>query len=383
VWGCAGWEERLKVPLADLRAQYDELKEQIDSAIVSVIESCRFSGGDVVSKLEDAIAQTCGARYGIGVASGTDALVLSLVACGIGAGDEVITTPFTFGATSEAIALVGAKPVYVDIDTCTYNLDVSRIEAAITPRTKALLPVDLYGQMVDRAALTDIARSHNLRLIIDSAQAIGARQFGQAIAAHGDTITLSFYPTKNLGAYGDGGMVLTNDVEVAEQLRSLRGHGTRGHKYHYERVGYCSRLDAIQAAILQVKLPALHDWNEGRRRNAALYHELLADIAEVNEQGIGLPGHERGNYHIYHQYTIRHPRRDALQQYLKAHDVDSEIYYPVPIHMNPAYAYVGSKEGDFPKAEKAAREVLSLPIHPELTEAQIRYVADLIRTFAD
>jgi dTDP-4-amino-4,6-dideoxygalactose transaminase len=372
----------LKVPLADLRAQYYELKEQIDSAIVRVIESCRFSGGEVVSQLEDEIAHACGAEYGVGVASGTDALVLSLVASGIGAGDEVITTPFTFGATSEAIALVGAKPVYVDIDTCTYNLDVSRIESVITPRTKALLPVDLYGQMVDRVVLTDIVRKHGLRLIVDAAQAIGSRQFGHPIAKHGDTTTLSFYPTKNLGAYGDGGMILTNDTEIADQLRSLRGHGTRKHKYYYERVGYCSRLDAIQAAILQVKLPALQDWNEGRRRNAALYHELLADIAEINEQGIGLPGHEPGNYHIYHQYTIRHPRRDALQAYLKEHEVDSEIYYPLPIHLHPAYEYLGFKEGDFPKSEKAAREVLSLPIHPELTEEQIRYVADLIRAFA-
>ena len=373
----------MKVPLADLRAQYYELKDQIDAAIISVIESCRFSGGEVVSSLEDEIATTCGAAFGVGVASGTDALVLSLVACGIGAGDEVITTPFTFGATSEAIALVGARPVYVDIDTCTYNLDVGRIEALITPRTKALLPVDLYGQMADRVNLADIATRHNLRLIIDSAQAIGARQFGKPIGIHGDTTTLSFYPTKNLGAYGDGGMVLTNDPEIADLLRSLRGHGTRKHKYFYERVGYCSRLDAIQAAILHVKLPALQDWNEGRRRNAALYHELLADVAEINELGIGLPGHERGNYHIYHQYTIRHPRRDALQAFLKAHEVESEIYYPVPMHLHPAYAYLGFKEGDFPKAEKAAREVLSLPIHPELTEDQIRYVAGLIRTFAE
>lgn len=371
----------MKVPLADLRAQYYELKEQIDSAIVRVIESCRFSGGDVVSQLENEIAHTCGAAYGIGVASGTDALVLSLVACGIGAGDEVITTPFTFGATSEAIALIGARPVFVDIDNCTYNMDVSQIESKITPRTRALLPVDLYGQMADRSALTEIARRHNLRMIMDSAQAIGARQFGQPIALHSDTTTLSFYPTKNLGAYGDGGMALTNDPEIADQLRSLRGHGTRNHKYFYERVGYCSRLDAIQAAILQVKLPALHEWNEGRRRNAALYHELLADVADITGTGIGLPGHEPGNYHIYHQYTIRHPRRDELQAYLKEHEVDSEIYYPLPLHLHPAYAYLGCKEGDFPHAERAGREVLSLPIHPELTEEQIYYVAQLIREF--
>jgi dTDP-4-amino-4,6-dideoxygalactose transaminase len=374
-------EEGLNVPLADLRAQYYELKEQIDAAIVSVIESSRFSGGDVLAELEANIAALCGAKYGIGVASGTDALTLSLLACGIGNGDEVITTPFTFGATTEAIVHVGARPVYVDIDPCTFNLNVERIEDAITPRTRALLPVDLYGQMADREALTDIALRYNLRLIFDSAQSIGARQNGRPIAVHGDATTLSFYPTKNLGAYGDGGMVLTNDAVVAEAVRSLRGHGTTHHKYVYDRVGFCSRLDAIQAAVLSAKLPMLAGWNDARRRNAALYHALLADVATLADAGMTLPVCDPCNYHIYHQFTIRHPRRDALQAYLKAQGVASEIYYPYPMHLQPAYAYLGYRKGDFPVAERAASEVLSLPIHPELNEAQIEYVADLIRFF--
>jgi|SRR5579871_1994001 len=371
-------EEGLKVPLADLRAQYYELKEEIDAATVSVIESSCFIDGPNVVRLEEQIAARCGARYGVAVASGTDALVLSLKACGVGPGDEVITTPFTFGATSEAIALLGATPVFVDIDICTYNLDTSQIEECITPRTRAILPVDLFGQMADREALTDIAQRHHLRLVVDSAQAIGSLQNGQPIAVAGDTTTLSFYPTKNLGAYGDGGMVLTNDSELAAHLCSLRGHGQTGYGYH-ERIGYCSRLDSLQAAILMVKLPHLADWNIRRRRNAALYNGLLSDVADT--QCLVLPRHDPSNYHIYHQYTIRHPRRDALQAYLKAHEVDTKVFYPQPMHLQVAYAYLGYQVGDFPKTEHVTREVLSLPIHPELTEAQIEYVCDLIRRF--
>lgn len=371
----------MRVPFADLRAQYYELKEQIDAAMVRVIESGRFIGGEDVTILENTIAQTCGAEYGIGVASGTDALVLSLVACGIGNGDEVITTPFTFGATSEAIALVGAKPVYVDIDPCTYNMDVSQIEARITSKTRALLPVDLYGQMADRATLACISQEYNLRLIVDSAQAIGSKQFGNPIALHGHTTTLSFYPTKNLGAYGDAGMVLTNDPEINENLRSLRGHGTKRHKYIHERIGYCSRLDTMQAAFLRVKIAALEDWNNIRRRNASIYNEMLAEIEDNDCNGISLPGVEPGNHHIYHQYTLRHTHRDELKEYLRQNDVDSEIYYPYCLHLQPAYAYLGYTEGDFPVAERVAKEVLSLPIHPELTEEQIRYVANLVCQF--
>jgi len=370
----------LKVPLADLRAQYHELKEQIDAAIVGVIESGSFIDGANVQRLEQEIAAVCGAQYGLGVASGTDALVLSLVACGIGPGDEVITTPFTFGATTEAIALVGARPVYVDIDVCTFNLDTAQIEAQITPRTKGLLPVDLFGQMADRDALAEIAHRYNLRLIVDAAQAIGARQHGQPIGVCGDTTTLSFYPTKNLGAFGDAGMVMTNDATLADRLRSLHAHGVgkNGAYGYHERVGYCSRLDTLQAVVLLAKLPRLAEWNAARRRNAARYRELLSDLAET---GLILPRCEPGNDHIYHQFTIRHPRRDALQAYLKQQEIDTKIFYPLPMHLQPAYAYLGYREGDFPAAERAAREVLSLPIHPELTDAQIEFVAMHIRRF--
>ena len=371
----------MRVPLADLRAQYYELKDQIDAAIVAVIESSRFSGGDLVTKLEAEIAQFCGAKHGIGVASGTDALTLSLLACGIGAGDEVITTPFTFGATSEAICHVGAVPVYVDIDACTYNLDVTRIEQKITSRTKAILPVDLYGQMAEREILSDLAERHGLRIIFDSAQSIGATQNGRPIASDGDTVTLSFYPTKNLGAYGDGGMILTNDDGIAETLRSLRAHGTKQHPYFYERVGYCSRLDAIQAAVLDAKLPRLSLWNDLRRRNASLYTALLAQAVEDSDGMLVLPACDTSNRHIYHQYTLRYARRDELQTYLKEHGVDTGIYYPLPLHLHPAYAHLGYHKGDFPMAEQIAQEVLSLPVHPELTEAQIEYAAACVCEF--
>ncbi len=370
----------MKVPFANLRAQYHELKEQIDAAMVSVIESGCFIDGENVARLEQEIAAVSGVRYGVGVASGTDALVLSLRACGIGPGDEVITTPFTFGATTEAIALLGARPVYVDIDLCTFNLDVAQIESCVTPRTRAILPVDLFGQMADRTVLNAVAKSHNLRLIADSAQAIGAKQNGWPLAASADCTTLSFYPSKNLGAYGDGGMALTDNAEIADHLRSLHAHGAgqNGAYGYHERIGYCSRLYTMQAVVLLAKLPHLAHWNAARRRNAALYNAHLADLSGT---GLTLPGCEAGNYHIYHQYTIRHPRRDALQAYLKDHEVDTKIYYPFPMHLQPAYAYLGYQQGDFPAAERAAQEALSLPIQPELTEDQIEYVTDLIRRF--
>lgn len=368
----------MKVPLADLQAQYLALKGEIDAAIVAVIESGSFIDGEKVQRLEREIAAFCGARFGVGVASGTDALVLSLVACGIGVGDEVITTPFTFGATTEAIALVGAIPVYVDLDLCTFNLDTSRIEQAITPRTRAILPVDLFGQMADRAVLSDICHRHGLRLINDSAQSIGATQNGQPIAVTGDTTTLSFYPTKNLGAYGDGGMVLTNDEEIAARLRSLHAHGQSSYAHH-ERIGYCSRLDTVQAVVLLAKLPHLTEANDHRRRNAARYNEMLADLSGSE---LALPGCEKGSHHIYHQYTLRHTRRDELQIFLKQHEIDSKVFYPLPMHLQPAYAYLGYQEGDFPIAERVAKEVLSIPIFPEMSDAQQKFVAETLHLFS-
>ncbi len=365
----------MKVPIADLRAQSLALKGEIEAGISKVLESGSYIDGENVERLESEIASLCGVKYGIGVASGTDALVLALKACGIQPGDEVITTPFTFGATTEAIALVGAVPVYVDIDPCTFNLDVSRIEAAVTPRTRALLPVDLFGQMADRKVMQQLAQKHSLRIIVDAAQAIGAMQNGLHVAEMADATTLSFYPTKNLGACGDAGMVLTNNPDIAAKLHSLHIHGQSSYGY-FEHIGYCSRLDTMQAVILLAKLPHLQKWNETRRKYAARYNELLQNSGAI------LPGAETGNYHIYHQYTIRHPERTLLQQFLKNAEIDSKVFYPLPMHLQPAYAYLGYRQGDFPLAERAAQEVLSLPIVPELSMEQIEYVAHCILQYA-
>jgi len=369
--------ETMHVPIVDLRAQYHALRGEIDKAIACVLESGRFILGENVQRLEEEVAVYCGARFGIGVASGTDALELSLAALGIRAGDEVITTPFTFGATTEVIVRLGAKPVYVDIDPETYHIDVTAIERVITPRTRAILPVDLFGQMTDREALWRIAREHSLYLINDSAQAIGAQQNGEAVASRGHATAISFYPTKNLGAFGDGGIVLTNDEEIARHLRQLRVHGAERGAYFYKVPGYCSRLDEIQAAVLRVKLRYLDIWNERRRHNARRYMELLQGTRA------SLPRTAPGNLHTYHQFTIRHPQRDALQQYLKEHGIATAVYYPLPLHLQEAYRCLGYRRGDFPHAERAAEEVLSLPVHPELREEQVEYVAKMVRRFEE
>ncbi|GIV17395.1 MAG: glutamine--scyllo-inositol aminotransferase [Armatimonadota bacterium] len=370
-------DNTIQVPIADLQAQYHALRPEIDAAIARVLESGRFILGENVRCVEEEVAACCGARFGIGVASGTDALELSLAALGIGPGDEVITTPFTFGATTEVIVRLGAKPVYVDIDPDTYNIEVNAIERAITPRTRALLPVDLFGQMADRQALWRIAQEHGLYLVNDSAQAIGAQQNGIPVAAVGHATALSFYPTKNLGAFGDGGIVLTNDEQIARRVRQLRVHGAEGGAYFYKVPGYCSRLDEIQAAILRVKLRYLEEWNERRRQNAHRYMELLQGTQAV------LPVTAPGNLHTYHQFTIRYRQRDALQAYLKQHGIATAVYYPLPLHLQEAYRCLGYKRGDFPHAERAAEEVLSLPVHPELSMEQIEYVAAMVRRFEE
>jgi len=364
----------VRVGLADLAQQYRTIREEIDATIHEVLESGQFVLGPPVEALEEEVAAFCGARYGVGVNSGTDALLLALVAEGIGPGDEVITSPFTFVATVETIVLVGAKPVFADIDPRTFNLCPDKAAAAITPRTRAIVPVDLFGQMADRTAFCELAERHHLTLLWDSAQAIGATFDGRPLGAYPGAATLSFFPTKNLGACGDGGMVLTNDENLRDRLRQYRFHGSGG-GYYYTRVGYCSRLDRLQAAILRVKLRHLPAWNEARRRHAERYRERLAGVCAT------LPYCDPRAGHIYHQFTIRHPQRDALKAYLKENGVDSGVYYPLPLHLQTAYASLGGKPGDFAVAERAAQEVLSIPIHPELTEAQIDYVADLIRRF--
>ncbi len=364
----------MRVPMADLKAQYQSMKDEVDSAVSGVMQEAQFILGDNVRALEEEVAEFCGAGFGVGVASGTDALVLALSAVGIDEGDEVITTPFTFVSTVEAVSLLGARPVFVDIDPRTLNIDPAGIENKVTRRTRAILPVHLYGQAADIRAVTEIADRHRLRIVWDGAQAIGAEYNGQPIGCFRDAVALSFFPTKNLGAAGDGGMVLTNDPDLAQRLRCIRFHGSGG-TYSYRYVGYCSRLDELQAAILRAKLPHLEQWTEGRRRNAQRYDDLLSDTDLV------LPLESPGNKHVYHQYTVRTKRRDELRAHLKSLGIDTGVYYPTPLHIEEAYKYLGYSEGDFPEAERACRDVLSLPICPELTEEQVTHVASSVRSF--
>jgi dTDP-4-amino-4,6-dideoxygalactose transaminase len=368
----------MNVPLADLPAQHLALKAELAAAFDQVLEKCQFGLGDNVAALEEEIAGVCGSRFALGCNSGTDALLLALRALGIGPGDEVITTPFTFVATVEVICLAGATPVLADIDPQTFNIDAAKVAAKITARTKALMPVHLFGQLADMNALGKIARAHHLPIIGDGAQAIGASQHGKRLAAWSDLTTLSFFPTKNLGACGDGGMALTDSEEYREAIRVLRFHGSGG-GYFYKEIGYCSRLDELQAALLRVKAQRLDEWNAGRRRNAAIYAERLADL----EGPLRLPVTLAGNHHVYHQFTLRVPegRRDALQKHLASCGVQSAVYYPLSLHQQPAYAHLGYQEGALPESELAAQEVLSLPIQPHLHPEQVEYASDSVHSF--
>lgn len=364
----------MRIHMADLQAQVCSLHAELTQALEEVLQSCRFILGPSVASLEDELAAQSEAAFGVAVASGTDAIMLALAACGVGPGDEVITTPFTFVATTETIVQIGAVPVYVDIDPGTFNLDTARVEERITSKTRAILPVHLYGQMADMTALEAIARKHNLALVADGAQAIGARHRGRGMGAFGDAATLSFFPTKNLGAFGDGGMVLTSDDEIAARVRNLRFHGSGG-TYDYQNVGWCSRLDEVQAAILRVKLKKLGEWNEARRRHARIYNEMLEG------SGLQLPSETSGDLHVWHQYTLRTAARDDLKKHLSEAEIDSAVYYPGPLHTQPAYARFGYKQGDMPEAEKACQQVLSLPVYPELPDDSVRRVAESVREF--
>ncbi len=373
----------MKVPLANLPAQYAALKTEMDDAVLKALADGAFvlgttpAANDIVEKLEQGVAAFCGAKHGIAVNSGTDALLLSLMALDIGPGDEVITPPFTFVATVETVALLGATPVFADIDPVTFNLDPVQVEQKITPRTRAILPVHLFGQMADMTALSRIAEAHNVPLIGDAAQAIGCAHANQKVAAWSLLTTLSFYPTKNLGAAGDGGMVLTNDEALNAKLRSLRFHGTVG-PYKYKYVGVCSRLDGLQAAVLNVKLPHLADWNQARRENAAYYQKSLSHL-----EGLCLPVCRPENIPTYHQYTVRvkNGKRDELRKYLQENGVASGVFYPGALHLEEAYLPYGGKPGDFPESEQACREVLSLPVIPELTVKQRDYVVETVSRF--
>ncbi|MDQ3817292.1 MAG: DegT/DnrJ/EryC1/StrS family aminotransferase, partial [Acidobacteriota bacterium] len=362
------------IPVLDLKAQYEAIGREIDDAIKGVLLSTEFVLGKPVRSLEEQVASYCECRFGIGMASGTDALRLALAALGVGPGDEVITTPFTFIATGNTISHTGAKPVFIDIDPRTFNLDPGLLEAAITPKTKAVIPVHLFGQPADMDPILRAADRHHLSIIEDAAQAIGAHYKGKRVGGFGEVGCFSFYPTKNLGAYGDGGLVVTNDAGIAEKIDVLRRHGGKK-KYYAEVLGFNSRLDSIQAAILSVKLKHLDDWNDARRNVAGRYNEMLKDSP------VTVPYQSPDSHHVFHQYTIRAQQRDALAAHLHEQGIGSMIYYPVPLHLQPLYSGLGYGEGSLPHAERAAREVLSLPMYPELTEGQQAAVAKAIREF--
>ncbi|AHG91107.1 DegT/DnrJ/EryC1/StrS aminotransferase [Gemmatirosa kalamazoonensis] len=367
----------MPVPLLDLRAQHATIRDDVVKAMMEVVDAQAFILGEPVAALEREVAALSHTRHAIGCASGTDALLLALRAIDTGPGDEVITTPFTFFATAGTIHNAGARPVFVDIDPATFNIAPAAVEAAIGPKTKAVIPVDLFGQM---APIEELLRvSKGLPVIEDAAQSIGARRQIDGewrMAGEAATIgTFSFFPSKNLGGYGDGGMIVTQDDRVATRLSRLRVHG--GLKtYFHDEVGYNSRLDALQAAVLRAKLPHLAGWSEARRRNASFYDEAFADVAEIRT-----PYVDPANESIYNQYTIRTDRRDALQAHLKERGIGTSIYYPLPLHQQPCFAYLGYQAGACPEAERAASEVISLPIYPELTRDQLEEVASTVRAF--
>lgn len=357
--------------------QYYSIKEEIDDAIRRVLESGTFIGGKEVEEFEKEIAKFCATSHAISVNSGTDALFLSLKALGIGKGDEVITTPFTFIATTEVIANVDATAVFADIDSLTFTIDPSKIEKCITKRTKAIIPVHLFGQMADMDAIMKIAKQYKLFVIEDAAQAIGAEHGGKKAGTIGIIGCFSFFPTKNLGAYGDAGMIITKSAKIEKNLRLLKNHGSlSSQKYRNVLWGINSRLDAIQAAILRVKLPYLNQWNENQRKHARYYNELLKNVPEVN-----VPSSPHETSHVFHQYTIRAKKQDQLKSFLQTHAIPTMIYYPLPLHLQPALRYLGYKRGDFLEAEKAAKEVLSLPLYPGISQKEQVLVAKKIREF--
>jgi dTDP-4-amino-4,6-dideoxygalactose transaminase len=369
----------MKVPLLDLRAQHESLRDELLAAIHRVMDTQQFVLGPEVQTFENEIAGYTKTRHAVGCASGSDALLLALMACGVTRGDEVITSPFTFFATAAAIARLGARPVFVDIDPLTYNLDPDGIEAAITPRTRAILPIHLYGQCAEMSPLLEISERHNLPVIEDAAQAIGSDDRGRQAGSMGQIGCFSFYPTKNLGGAGDGGMLTTDDDALAQHLRTLRVHGGSA-EYHHREIGINSRLDALQAAVLRVKLKYLNGWSAARQNKAQNYNQLFE---EANLQFELIPPFVREETrHIFHQYVVRIPQhRDAVIKHLEQKGVGTKVYYPVPLHRQECFEYLGYKEGAFPEAEQAASETLALPCFPELTEEQQRYVVDAIGSF--
>ena len=382
----------MKIPILDLKAQHTTIKNEIEAAISKVFTSGQCVLGEDVQKLEAEIANYCGTKYGIGVASGTDALLLSLRALNIGEGDGVITTPYTFFATAGVISRLNAIPIFVDTHPKTYNIDPLKIEEFIKKKCKlntktnqlisrrtnrpikAIIPVHLYGQMADIGLILKIARAYNLKIIEDAAQAIGAEYRGKKAGSFGDVGCFSFFPTKNLGGCGDGGMVVTNNKELADKIRCLRVHGTE-RRYFHSMVGYNSRLDTLQAAVLRVKLKYLNEWNRKRQEHARLYNEALAHTEVIT------PHVAPNNTHIYHQYTLRVPRRNTLEKYLTEKGISYALYYPLPLHLQECYRNLGYQKGDLPESEKAACETISIPVYPELTRKEQDYIIKTVKDF--
>ena len=360
----------MPIPMLDLKAQHEPIKDEIKTALKKILDSGRFILGDNVSSLEQEVAAYHNVSGAVGLGSGTDALYLSLRALDIKEGDEVITTPFTFIATAEAITYVGATPVFADIDRDALNINPARIEEKITEKTKAIMVVHLFGQPADMDEIMAIARKHRLKVIEDSAQAFGAKYKGTPVGCIGDAGCFSFYPSKNLGSYGDGGMMITNNPEIYEKVKLLRNHGTTG-PYQHSFIGYNSRLDEIQAAILRIKLKQIDTYNRNRRNIASLYTSLLANAVQC-------PAELNDRTHVYHQYTIMTPKRVEVKKALQDNSISSVVYYPVPLHFQEAFTYLGYKAGDFPESESAANEVMSLPIYPELEPVKAQMIAEVI-----
>lgn len=371
----------MKVPLLDLQAQYAPIREELLAAVTRVCDSQRSILGPEVEALEHELAELLEVRHAVGVSSGTDALLVALMALGIGAGDEVITSTFSFFATAGSVTRLGARPVLADIDPATYNIDPVAVEAAVTARTKAIIPVHLYGQSADLDPIVTVAARKDIAVIEDACQAIGARYKGRQVGGRAAAGSFSFYPTKNLGALGDGGLVTTNDAALAHRLRLLRGHGAEP-KYYHKIIGGNFRLDAIQAAVLRVKARYLGGWTEARRRNAARYSRLFTECGLAAPAGpVGLPLVRPDCHHIFNQYIVRVPLRDALRRHLEVAGIGTEIYYPVPFHLQECFAHLGYARGAFPHAEAAALETLALPIYGELSDEQQRYVVEQIAGF--
>ncbi len=371
-------DQALRFPFLDLKLQFRGIREEVIQAVERVLEVQNFILGDEVSTLEQELASLLQCEFAIGCASGSDALLLSLMALGVRPGEEVITTPLTFVATAGSIARLGARPKFVDIDPLTFNLDPQQLQHAITSRTRAVIPVHLFGLAADLQPILHIARQEGLAVIEDAAQAICARYGGRPVGSFGVLGCFSFFPSKNLGGAGDGGLITTNNPELADKLKILRVHGSQK-KYEYLMVGVNSRLDALQAAILRVKLRHLNSWTEDRRRNAQLYSVLFREYDLASQ--VQVPVSPENCYHVFNQFTVRVERRDQLRQYLRSRGIPTEIYYPEPLHLQRAFSYLGYRRGDFPAAESACRQVLSLPVYPEITEAQQRAVVDSMAAF--